>query len=261
MSGLSPAIGSSNREFRCKLAVWRLAAIETSQGSHHHCLEYVGDGVGLRNLGRIVRLPGAGGRWLWSRFVAAWLRMMGVSVGAKCTFWGIPRVRKSPHSTIQIGSGVAIRSGSRSNPFSRGLPTVLSTVAPGAAILIGDSARLSDCVIVSATQVLLGDHTYVGVEALITDTDAHPACASCRECRERAATKPVVVGPGCFIGARSVLLKGTQLAEHTCVGAGSVVQGRAAPLEGIVGGNPARQLRQTAACDRHQVLAESPSQC
>jgi acetyltransferase-like isoleucine patch superfamily enzyme len=91
----------------------------------------------------------------------------------------------------------------------------------------------------------------VGVEVLITDTDAHPACPACREAREPADTDGVSIGANCFLGARSIILKGVTLADGTCVGAGSVVSRSAAPLAGIVGGNPARQLRPTAACPAH----------
>lgn len=37
--------------------------------------------------------------------------------------------------------------------------------------------------------------------------------------------RPVVIGEGCFLGANSIILKGTTLGKNVLVGAGSVVSG------------------------------------
>ena len=37
--------------------------------------------------------------------------------------------------------------------------------------------------------------------------------------------RPVVIGEGCFLGANSIILKGTTLGKNVVVGAGSVVSG------------------------------------
>ena len=206
----------------------------------------------MRRLAGIVRGAfRAGGRWLYSRAVTGWLRMQGVRVGPNCTFYGVPQIRRASRSTIQIGDRCAIRSGARSNLFSRGLPTVLSTVKPDATLTIADECRISDCVIVCATRVEIGRATHIGGEVLITDTDAHPTCPACREAHAPAGTAPVLVGEGCFVGTRSILLKGVRLADECCVAAGSVVSRTAEPASGIIGGNPARQLRPATLCTDH----------
>jgi acetyltransferase-like isoleucine patch superfamily enzyme len=190
-------------------------------------------------------------RWLFSRAVALELRLHGVHVGAGCTFYGVPRVKRARGSLIELGDGCAIRSGSTSNEFSRGLPTVLSTTTRAARLRIGPGARLSDCVIVCSTSVEIGARTYVGVEALVTDTDAHPACPTCRETRVAAPAQAVEIGSECFLGARCIVLKGARLADGTCVGAGSVLGRSAEPSHGTLVGNPAEQVRDSAFCSHH----------
>jgi acetyltransferase-like isoleucine patch superfamily enzyme len=106
--------------------------------------------------------------------------------------------------------------------------------------------------VVCADRIELGPNTYVGIEALITDTDAHPACPQCRGERVAARVRPVSIGSQCFIGARAMVLKGVSLAPGTCVAAGSVLSSSSTPYEGVVAGAPARQKRPMATCGDHR---------
>jgi len=54
--------------------------------------------------------------------------------------------------------------------------------------------------------------------------------------------RPVVIGEGCFLGANSIILKGTTLGKNVVVGAGSVVSGTF-PDNVIIAGNPARIIK------------------
>lgn len=60
---------------------------------------------------------------------------------------------------------------------------------------------------------------------------------------KHSPAKPVTIGNNCWIGMNSVILPGVELGDHTVVGAGSVVT--KSFLEGncVVGGNPARKLK------------------
>jgi len=200
---------------------------------------------------RLARTP----RWLWNRSVTGYLRVRGIDVGRQCSFYGIPRVHRVRGAVISIGDRCVIRSASGSNEYSRGLPTVLSAVAPGAVLSLGDCVSASDSVIVCARRVHIESGTFLGDETLVMDKDAHPVCPECREAGHSGSTGEVHIGRGCFIGARSIVLKGVTLADGTCVAAGSIVTKGQGEMGGVLAGIPARAVRQSSRCDRHQVVA------
>lgn len=53
--------------------------------------------------------------------------------------------------------------------------------------------------------------------------------------------KPITIGDNCFVGARAVILPGTEIGDDVIIGAGSVVKGRI-PSKTVWGGAPAHQL-------------------
>lgn len=55
--------------------------------------------------------------------------------------------------------------------------------------------------------------------------------------------KDVVIGKNCWIGMNSVILPGVELGDHTVVGAGSVVTKSFDEGYCVIGGNPARKIR------------------
>lgn len=81
---------------------------------------------------------------------------------------------------------------------------------------------------------------YIGLGCKIIDNDFHPLPYSERYPVERLVLlkkRPVVIGEGCFLGANSIILKGTTLGKNVVVGAGSVVSGTF-PDNVIIAGNP-----------------------
>lgn len=55
-------------------------------------------------------------------------------------------------------------------------------------------------------------------------------------------TKPIEIGKDCFIGANSIILKGTVIGDGCVIGAGSVVCGKFEPNT-VIAGNPAKVIR------------------
>lgn len=60
---------------------------------------------------------------------------------------------------------------------------------------------------------------------------------------EQSLSKPVHICNGVFIGACTIILKGTYIGQNSIVGAGSVVPGTIIPDNQLWAGNPARKIR------------------
>lgn len=60
---------------------------------------------------------------------------------------------------------------------------------------------------------------------------------------QKVTTAPIVIEENCWIGANAVVVAGVTIGKHSVVAAGSVVT-KSVPPYSIVGGNPARILKQ-----------------
>ena len=118
----------------------------------------------------------------------------------------------------------------------------------GGKISIGSGCGISGSTIYGMKKITIGDNVLIGGNCKIIDNDFHPLPASQRinqkvkDIKKRAIT----IGDGCFIGANSIILKGTKLGKNCVVGAGSVVSGTY-PDNVIIAGNPARIIKENKA--------------
>jgi acetyltransferase-like isoleucine patch superfamily enzyme len=91
--------------------------------------------------------------------------------------------------------------------------------------------------------VEIGEGTIIGGGCMIIDTDFHPRLDDGSWGSDaKAVSKPIFIGRKCFIGARSIILKGVRIGDGAVVGAGSVVTRDVADGV-IVAGNPASIIR------------------
>ena len=112
----------------------------------------------------------------------------------------------------------------------------------GASIVIGDDTGLSGCTITAIERIEIGSKVLIGSGVAIADNDAHPLDPGDRRYGEDIDSRPVRIGDGVFLGARSIILKGVTIGDHAVVGAGSVVT-QDVPAYAVVAGNPARFVR------------------
>ena len=145
---------------------------------------------------------------------------------------------------ITIGEGTRINSGPRHNPIGGDTRAVL--VCRGGRIHVGKNCGLSNCAIVSDTEVTIDNGVMVGGGVKIYDTDFHNVEAS-RRSLERVGvyhgrSTRVLIKSNAFIGAHSLILKGVVVGENSVVGAGSVVTA-SIPDNEVWAGNPARKIR------------------
>lgn len=116
----------------------------------------------------------------------------------------------------------------------------------GGRIEINEGVCMSGCTIYSMDSITVGRNTDIGSGCKIIDNDFHPLPYSQRYPKEllyKVKKRPIIIGEGCFIGANSIILKGTILGKNVIVGAGSVVCGTF-PDNVIIAGNPAKIIKQ-----------------
>jgi acetyltransferase-like isoleucine patch superfamily enzyme len=107
-----------------------------------------------------------------------------------------------------------------------------------ALIRIGNGTYLNrGTEIVAAAEITIGRDCKIARDVIIMDTDQHALPNS-----ELGAT-PIRIEDRVWIGARAIILKGVTIGHDAVIGAGSVVT-RDVPAGAVVGGVPARILRQ-----------------
>ncbi len=172
-------------------------------------------------------------------------RGRGVMLGGAVRVIGLPIVEIAAGSSITVGDRCVIISRSASTALGVSRPVILRTLREGARIDIGADVGLSGTTICAATHVSVGDRVLFGADVLVADTDFHEIGVIPR--RYAAPPEPkeadrVVIRDDVFIGARSIVLRGSTIGEGSVIGAGSVVKGEIPP--GVVAaGNPCRVIR------------------
>lgn len=159
---------------------------------------------------------------------------------------GWPVIYCAKNSTIDIDkTGEKVRL--YSHPFSNllGVNQKVMLIAKGGQILISPGVCMSGCTIYSTDSITIGKKTDIGSGCKIIDNDFHPLSYSERnpERLDKVKKRPIVIGEGCFIGANSIILKGTTLGRNVVVGAGSVVCGKF-PDNVVIAGNPAKIIKE-----------------
>lgn len=184
--------------------------------------------------------------WRWG--CPRLLQWRGVQLGRRVTLYGIPIVSMAEQGEIVVGAGTVLCSRAEYTALGVSRPVILRTLAPGARIQIGRDAGLSGTVVCAAEEVVIGDECLIGADVKIFDTDFHAtAAAGRRQCSDwsRIGRAPVHIGRNVFIGAGSIVCKGSRIGDNAIIGAGSVVTGEV-PRNAVAAGNPARVLRYLA---------------
>ena len=146
---------------------------------------------------------------------------------------------------LTIGDDVTINSGVRGNPNPIGNEILTSfTTASNGKIVIGNRVGISNTCFYSRESIVVEDDVMIGGGCCIFDTDFHPLSYKDRvsDNQEKTKSASVRICKGAFVGARSVIMKGVTVGEHSVIGAGSVVT-KSIPANEVWGGNPAKMLR------------------
>jgi len=177
-----------------------------------------------------------------THYTRLYLRANGVKLGKDCRSNGVPELELSLSGELTIGEGFQLQNGPHYNMIGRQQKCYL-VVGKGATLTIGDYVGLSGTAIVCHENISIGDHTLIGMNCVIYDTDFHDLNyrkrAMIPEDYSGVAKRPVSIGSFVFIGGHSTILKGVTIGDRAIIGAGSVVT-KNIPAGEIWGGNPAR---------------------
>jgi acetyltransferase-like isoleucine patch superfamily enzyme len=116
------------------------------------------------------------------------------------------------------------------------------SVAPSGTVTFGTgNIGIPESQVICRKRITFGKAVGVGWGVLITDTDFHVLQTIDGE--PGPAEAPVEIEDGCWIGARSTIVKGVRLPHHTVVAAGSVVARSVEEPNTVIAGNPAKTIR------------------
>lgn len=113
---------------------------------------------------------------------------------------------------------------------------------PNAVLEIGDKTYINhDSEIRCREHVSIGNNVSIAYNVLIQDSDYHTM--NKEDGTPKPQTLPIVIEDDVWIGANAIVLKGVTLGRGCVIAAGAVVT-KSAPAYSLVGGNPARIIKQ-----------------
>lgn len=148
-------------------------------------------------------------------------------------------------------------------------------VLPFKKFALGANSTVEDfCVVNNGVgDVLIGDNTLVGIGSVVIgpvsiESDViiaqHVVMSGLNHTyediltpihRQPVVTKPILIERDCWIGANAVITAGVTVGQHSVVAGGSIVTRNVPPFS-VVGGNPARVLKQYDAATGQWVKPE-----
>jgi len=112
-----------------------------------------------------------------------------------------------------------------------------------AVIEIGDEVAFNNNIFICCAQrVKIGNNCLVGEGVTILDFEAHGTSPYNRH--KLGNKKEVIIGNNVWIGSKVIILKGATIGDNSIIAAGSVVLGKEYPSNVIIGGNPARIIKE-----------------
>jgi acetyltransferase-like isoleucine patch superfamily enzyme len=180
-----------------------------------------------RTLGRAIL--GLSRYWFFFR-----LRARGVTCASRVIFTHkTPRIRNA--GKMLIGRALGVRC-----PETR---AQLET-SPTGRLVIGDHVFINEGVIISAvSEITIGDYAKIGDFTRIHDSDFHEVSPD-----HPVRVAPVAIGRNAWLGSNVIVLRGVAIGANAVVASGAIVTA-SVPANTVVGGNPARVIRELSIAD------------
>ena len=190
------------------------------------------------NLFRIkCRITTASAKFLWD-------------VNSNCEFHGLPLLELYDHDSLRIGDGTLINSCNNYYHIAMYSKCKLIANVSDAKIRIGRNSRIHGACISAKKSIIIGDNVLIAGNCNIFDSNGH--LVSLPNTMDRIYStdvpKPVVIGDGVWIGGNVIITPGVSIGKGCVIAAGSVVT-KSFPDNTLIGGNPARKIREINNCE------------
>ena len=131
--------------------------------------------------------------------------------------------RISPNVVLEFNKGSEVTFGQRIRIHSGSKIKVRS----GAKLVIEDNVKINYfCIIACQDNIRIGEGTEFGPSVYLYDHDHDYSKGLSSDSDEEAFKKsPIEIGKYCWIGANTIILRGTKIGDNCVIGAGCVVNG------------------------------------
>ncbi|WP_318011192.1 acyltransferase [Acinetobacter johnsonii] len=166
-------------------------------------------------------------------------------INRKVLFHGFPKLELYDSESLYIGDGTLINSNNNYYHVSMYTKSKLIANVPNAKIIIGKFSRLHGVCISAKNKITIGDNVLIAGNCNIFDSNGHEV--SLMDPMHRIYTtdipKSVKIGNGVWIGMNVIITPGVSIGDGCVVASGSVVT-KSFPENVLIGGNPAKQIRE-----------------
>ncbi|OJW17000.1 acyltransferase [Mucilaginibacter sp. 44-25] len=115
-------------------------------------------------------------------------------------------------------------------------------VSKGAQLIFGNDFNMStECAIVAAKKIEIGNHSGISWESLVMDTDFHHIADETGTVFNHP--KEIIIGDNVWVACKCTILKGAVIPNGCVVAANSMITKPLAGENNIFGGNPLRVLK------------------
>lgn len=127
--------------------------------------------------------------------------------------------RFSPNVVFEMTKGAKVKLGKMVRAHSG----CKFKVRRNAELIIEDGVKINyNCIVACHEKIVVGAGTEFGPSVYLYDHD-HDFRAGLKNNKFKSA--PIVIGKNCWIGANTMILRGTTIGDNCVIGAGSVVHG------------------------------------
>lgn len=118
-------------------------------------------------------------------------------------------------SSVVLGKKIRVHSGSKLK------------VRPEAELVIEDNVKINYyCIIACQCKIEIGEGTEFGPSVYLYDHDHdYKKGLDSNSNEEKFKTAPIKIGKNCWVGANTVILRGTTIGDNSVIGAGCVLRG------------------------------------